>query len=377
MLRRVPDMEELMEMLECIEDTRQQSKVRYPIKEIVLIVFSCTLSNVDDWEDMEIWANHYIDLLREYLPFENGIPSHDTIQRVMGMINPEYIQQAYNKWTSMLEKEEKEKFKKIIAIDGKTMRSNKQNGSKPNHIVTAWNREDGYSLGQQKTDEKSNEIKAIPKLLEKINIKNSVVTIDAMGTQTDIAEKIKIKKGDYVLAVKENQKTLFEEISLYFDDTDHLKKIKEKGNYLRTSEKNHGSADVREYYQTNSINWLTNKEKWKGIKSIGMVIRTHNGVTERRYYISSLNPDIKTFSRAVRGHWSVESMHWQLDVTFKEDNNHTLDKIAAENQNIIRKWCLTALKQATFMNGKVKSMRQKRMVVSFSPIKYLDYVLSL
>ena len=109
-------MEELMEILECIEDTRQQSKVRYPIKEIVLIVFSCTLSNVDNWEDMEMWANHYIDLLREYLPFENGIPSHDTIQRVMGMIDPEYIQQAYNKWTSMLEKEEKEKFKKIIAI---------------------------------------------------------------------------------------------------------------------------------------------------------------------------------------------------------------------------------------------------------------------
>ena len=275
----------------------------------------------------------------------------------------------------MLEK--KEKFKKIIAIDGKTMRSNRQNGSKPNHIVTAWNGEDGYSLGQQKTDEKSNEIKAIPKLLEKINIKNSVVTIDAMGTQTAIAEKIKIKKGDYVLAVKENQKTLFEEILLYFNDEEHLKKIKDKGNYHRTSEKNHGSADVREYYQTNSINWLSNKEKWKGIKSIGMVIRTHNGVTERRYYISSLNPDIKTFSRAVRGHWSVESMHWQLDVTFKEDNNHTLDKIAAENQNIIRKWCLTALKQATFMNGKVKSMRQKRMVISFSPIKYLDYVLSI
>ena len=210
-----------------------------------------------------------------------------------------------------------------------------------------------------------------------INIKNSVITIDAMGTQTAIAEKIKIKKGDYVLAVKDNQKILFEEISLYFKDEEHLKKIMRKGNYLRTSEKNHGSADVREYYQTNSINWLSNKEKWKGIKSIGMVIRTHNGVTERRYYISSLNPDIEVFSRAVRGHWSVEAMHWQLDVTFKEDNNHTLDKIAAENQNIIRKWCLTALKQAVFMNGKVKSMRQKRMVVSFSPIKYLDYVLSL
>ena len=110
-------MEELMEMLECIEDKRQQSKIRYPIKEIVLIVFSCTLSNVDDWEDMEMWANHYIDLLREYLPYENGIPSHDTIQRVMSMIAPAYIQQAYNKWTSLLEKAEKEKWLKEYAKD--------------------------------------------------------------------------------------------------------------------------------------------------------------------------------------------------------------------------------------------------------------------
>lgn len=370
-------MEELMEMLECIEDNRQQSKVRYPIKEIVLIVFCCTLSNVDDWEDMEIWANHYIDLLREYLDYANGIPSHDTLQRVMGMIDPRFFQQAYGKWTALLEKNETEKLKKIIAIDGKTICGNKQNGSKPNHIVTAWSREDGFSLGQQRVDEKSNEITAIPELLENINIKGSVVTIDAMGTQTAIAEKIKDKKGDYVLAVKENQKTLFEDISLYFGDEGHLKKIKEKGFYYRTSEKNHGSADVREYYQTSSIGWLTGKEKWKGIKSIGMVIRTHNGVSERRYYISSLKPDIETFARAVRGHWSVEAMHWQLDVTFKEDRNHTLDKTAAENQNIIRKWCLTALRQAIFLNGKVKSMRQKRMVISFSPVKYLDYVLSL
>ncbi len=370
-------MEELMEMVECIKDKRQQSKVRYPIKEIVLIVFCCTLSNVDDWEDMEIWANHYIDLLREYLPYANGIPSHDTIQRVMGMIDPQFIQQAYNKWTSMLEKDEREKFKKIIAIDGKTMCGNKRKASKPNHIVTAWNREDGYSMGQTVVDEKSNEITAIPQLLDSINIKNSVVTIDAMGTQTAIAEKIESKKGDYVLAVKENQKTLYEDISLYFGDEEHLKKIKDKGNYHRTSEKNHGSADVREYYQTSSINWLTNKEKWKGIKSIGMVIRHHNGVSERRYYISSLKTDIELFSRAVRGHWSVEAMYWQLDVTFKEDRNLTLDKTAAENQNIIRKWCLTALKQAVFMGGKVKSMRQKRMVISFSPVKYLDYVLSL
>ena len=196
-------MEEVMEMLECIEDKRQQSKVRYPIKEIVLIVFSCTISNVDDWEDMEIWANHYIELLREYLPYEKGIPSHDTIQRVKGMIDPEYMQQAYNKWTETLEKEEKEKLKRIIAIDGKTMRGNTKNNEKPNHIVTAWNHEDEYSIRQQRVDETSNEITAIPKLLDKINIKKSVVTINAMGTQTAIAKKNKNKKD---LQIKVNRK---------------------------------------------------------------------------------------------------------------------------------------------------------------------------
>ena len=162
-----------------------------------------------------------------------------------------------------------------------------------------------------------------------------------MGTQTAIAEKINSKRGNDVLAVKENHKILFEEISLYFEDADHLKEIKTKGDDYHTSEKNHGSADVREYYQTSNIHWLNGSEKWKGLKSIGM----------------------------------VEAMHWQLDVTFKEDQNHTLNKTAAENQNIIRKWC--TLKQAVFMNGKVKSMRQKRMVVSFNPVKYLDDVLSL
>ena len=148
-------------------------------------------------------------------------------------------------------------------------------------------REDGYSLGQKTVEEKSNEIKAIPELIEKISIKNAVVTIDAMGTQKAIAEKIKSKRGEYVLAVKENQKILFEEISLYFQDADHLNKMKEKGNYVRTSEKNHGSADVREYYQTNNINWITNKEKWTGIKSIGVVIRSYKGVSEKRYYITT------------------------------------------------------------------------------------------
>lgn len=369
-------MEEFIKWIGCIEDNRQQSKIRYTVQEVVLIVFCSTLARVEDWEDREVWAEYYLDYLREYLPYENGIPSHDTMQRVMGMISTEYFQQAYNKWIEAFERGEGINLRKIVCIDGKTMRGNKKNDSKPNHIITAWSKDGGYSLGQKTVDEKSNEITAIPQLLDVMNIKGSIITIDAMGTQTAIAEKIKEKRSNYILAVKENQRSLYEDISLYFEDETHIKKIIEKGNYKKTVDKNHGMADVREYYQTTSISWLNGKEKWRGIKSIGMVVRTFNGVTERRYYISSLPCDAEEFANAVRGHWSVEAMHWQLDVTFREDANHTLNKTAAANMNIIRKWCLSMLKHVPFYKPNL-SMRKKMFIISLDPVKHLDYVMSL
>ena len=369
-------MEEFIEWIECIEDVRQQSKVRYPIKEIVLIVFCATLSGINEWEYMEIWAKENASYFKEYLEYKNGIPSHDTLERVMGIIAPEYLQQAYNKWIECIENGSDINLRKLVCIDGKTMRGNTQNGNKPNHIVTAWSHDGGYSLGQKTVDEKSNEITAIPKLLEVINIKKSVITIDAMGTQTAIAEKIKERHADYVLAVKENQKSLYEDIKLYFEDEEHLKKIIEKGGFYKTVEKNHGQSDTRKYYQTSSIGWLENKDKWKGIKAIGMAERTFNGVTDRRYYILSLITDPKEFAYFVRGHWSVETMHWHLDVNFKEDANHTINKTAAQNQNIIRKWCLSMLKHIEF-NKPNMSLRMKMKLISFNPAKYLDYVMSL
>ena len=228
------------------------------------------------------------------------------------------------------------------------MRSNKRKEGKPNHILTAWSREDGFSLGQKAVDEKSNEITAIPELLEKIRIKGQVVTIDAMGTQKEIAEKIRKKKGDYVLALKENQKTLYEDVRLFFCDEQEKEPLKQRGTYCKTIEKAHGQTEIREYYQTERIGWLSQKKEWEGLKSIGMeektIQRDGKEKKEYRYYISSLKEDEELFSRAVRGHWSVESMHWHLDVTFKEDANTTLDKQAAENLNIIRKWCISILK---------------------------------
>ena len=368
-------MEEFVKWIECIEDVRQQSKVMYTVQEIVLIVFSATLSGIYEWEDMELWAEQNISFLRDYLVYSNGTPSHDTIQRVMGMISTDYLQQAYNKWIEKVENGESENLRKLLCIDGKTIRGNKKGDSKPAHIVTAWCHDGGFSLGQKTVDEKSNEIKAIPDLLDVINVKGSIITIDAMGTQTAIAKKIREKHAHYVLAVKENQKSLFEDIKLYFEEKVHLEKIKSKGHYLKTIDKNHGQSDTREYYQTSAIGWLNSKERWAGIKTIGMVERTYNGIKERRYYISSLLCNIKDFAYAVRGHWSVESMHWHLDVLFKEDSNHTLDKTAAANQNIIRKWCLSILKHIQ-LHRRNLSIRQKQLIISLAPAKYLDYVLS-
>ena len=313
-------MNELLEWLEYIEDVRQERKVKHKLKDIIVIVLFATLANVDDWVEMEYFAHYNEEYLKRYIKLENGIPSHDTLCRVFGMLQPEILQQLYKKWQELLNRNEGEALKKIICIDGKTMRGNRSKESKANHIVTAWSKEDGFSLGQKVVDEKSNEITAIPELLEKINIKGQVVTIDAMGTQTAIVETIRRKRGEYVLALKGNQKILCEEVSLFLNDEEERKK-------------------------------------------------------EYRYYISSLKEDIELFSRSVRGHWSVESMHWHLDVTFKEDANKTIDKRAAENLNIIRKWCISILKMIEIFRPKL-SMKRKRFVISMNPAEFLEQVLA-
>ena len=371
-------MEQLLQWMEMIEDIRQQTKVRHSLKDILVIVLFATLANADTWEEIEDFAKNQEMYLRNYLELKNGIPSHDTICRVMGMIRTESLQQLQLKWQELLNTNEGERIKKIICIDGKTMRSNKCGERKANHIVSAWSREDGYCLGQKTVDEKSNEITAIPQVLDVIEIKGQIVTIDAMGTQTAIAGKIRERRADYVLALKRNQGTLYEDVKLFL--IEEKEELKKQGNYYRSIEKAHGQIEIREYYQSEEIKWLSQKKNWKGLKSVGMEEKTiqKDGKEEKeyRFYISSLKTDIELFHRAVRGHWAVESMHWQLDVTFREDANHTLDKIAAQNQNVIRKWCLSILKLLE-IRGKKMSMQRKRFNISMNPMKYLEEILEL
>jgi len=372
-------MEEILIFLDNIKDERQEWKVVHKLSDIVFIVLMAVLANADDWQEIEIFAKTNVDLLRRYVPLKNGIPSHDTMQRVMACICPETLQRLNQMWNELLNENDGEKLKKILCIDGKTMRGNGNKNQEALHVVSAWSKENGVCFGQKSSNSKGKEIPMIEDLLNTISVKNQIVTIDAIGTQSKITEKIKAGKGDYVLSVKGNQPSLYENITTYFADKEFVEKIRNTGAYYKTTEKAHGQIEIGEYFQTSDIKWLTDKEKWIGLKSIGMsktVCKSEKGESiEVRYFISSLKPDAELFSKAVRGHWAVESMHWHLDVTFREDHNQTLEKNAAENMNILRKWALSILKSLEL--DKKYSLKKKRFAIGCNFSKFVDRLMNL
>ena len=372
-------MKTILRRLEELEDPRQPWKVKHKLGDIIGIVLFATLGNANDWQEIAAFAQSHEDTLRKYFKLENGIPSHDTIQRVMGILSPKILQQLQVYWQEALNTNEGQKLIKILNIDGKTMRGSKREGTQALHIVSAWSKEDGICLGQVSTKEKSNEITAIPELLKMLNISKHIVTIDAMGTQRAIAQQIIEQKGQYVLAVKGNQGNLYKDLAEYFQIEEELEKMKKAGKYKLTKEKSRSQIESREYYQTEEIGWLGDKEKWSKLRSIGMVrtrIEKRGEIREeRRYYISSMGEGIEEFAKAVRGHWSIESMHWQLDVTFREDHNQTIDKRGNENLNIMRNWSLSILKLMDM--GKGCSIKTKRYMICCNPAKYLADILML
>jgi predicted transposase YbfD/YdcC len=262
-------MENVFKYLDKVMDHRQEIKVLHKIKDIILLVFFATLANANDWTEIEVFGKEHKDFLYKYLELPNGIPSHDTIQRVFSMLSPEYLQNFQKLWNEVLNSNEGEKIKKILSIDGKTQRGNGTKDQKANHIVSAVN-DSGFSVGEKRVDDKSNEITAIPELLDMLNVKGHIITIDAIGTQTEIAKKIRQKRADYVLALKGNQGTLHEDVKLYFADADMLAGCA----YTKTVEKARGGIETRKYWQTEDISWLTQKKNWAGLKSIAMTRNT-------------------------------------------------------------------------------------------------------
>lgn len=369
-----PNLKELLIYITQIEDKRQISKIKHKLNDIVVITLFAMLANIEYWEEIEEFGKMYFKALKRYLELPNGIPSHDTIQRVMATIESEVTEVLLRKWMDLKISGEDKKIRKILNIDGKFLNGMKNKNNKPLDIVSAYSKEDGICYSQVAAEGKGNEIEAILRLLDKISVKECIVTIDAIGTQKEIIKKIRKKKGYFCLQVKGNQKALKEDIEDYFADKGFRKKLKGEGMYSRKTEKQRGRLETREYYYTEEIEWFIKRNKeWKEVKGIGASILTteENGKKQeqKRYYITNITGGVEEFVRAVRGHWAIESYHWVLDVTFREDANKTLNKNAARNLNILRKLAISILEELPFR--KKFSRRIKRYIISLDVRRYL------
>lgn len=360
-----------------LHDMRQQGKVIHKLIDILFIAVAAFIAGSDDWDMVIIYAEQHKDWFSKYLDLHNGIPSVHTFRRVFRIIDPKQFEKCFILWTKEIARRSKGD---VIAIDGKTVRGAKDTGQEksPIHIVSAWCSQNSLCLGQVKTDEKSNEITAIPELLDLLYLKGSKITIDAMGTQKDIARKIiKEKEADYILAVKNNHPNLYKDIEDYFEFAlkENFKDMPYQ--FIRTAEKGHGRIEVREYYLATDISWLESRKEWEGLKAIGMVVSTRKEKdkesTEKRYFISSIT-NAGEFSDAVREHWGIESMHWVLDVAFKEDKSRIRKENEPENAATLRKMALNILKIDKAKDEKQQSYNAKRYKAAIN-VQYLEKVM--
>lgn len=366
----------LITILSKVPDDRQQAKVLHSLVDILFISIVATIAGADDWQCIEDFAEAKADWFRKFIPLANGVPSHDTIERIFKQIDPKIFLQCFMEWTQLIAKIVQNG---IIAIDGKTMRGSYDdvNGKKALHMVSAWFSENGITYGQIKTSEKSNEITAIPELIALLDLTGQIVTMDAMGTQKDIAEKIINKKGDYVLALKGNHPVLYEEVKQFFTEVQDPKfrELYSINTYTK-KEKGHGRIECREYYITSKLKWLDARKEWKQLTSIGMAVyhSEKDGVktSEARYFLCSIAADPEKFAYAVRRHWGIESMHWSLDVTFNEDSKRVRKDNAPENLALLHKFAFNVLK---LEKTRKRSLKGKRFIASLR-LDYLEKVLN-
>ena len=335
-------------------DTRYQPNVKHKIEDIILITLFAVLAKCNEWTEIESFAQKKEIWLRKYLELPNGIPSHDTIQRVISILNPHTLySDTINYLIDKINLITSNNTRDILSMDGKTSNGSRRNTGINKEAATVntmsvYSNNFGFSLIQDYISEKSNEIPMGPKLLGQLQLEDCIVTADALNTQVDTIKAILKGKADYVMPVKENQLLTYTEIKEYFDDKKLYDNAK-KENYKKTISKEHNAIITREYCMTDNINWMDKKEKWPGLKSIGIarniIEKENKTVIEDRYYIISFSNDIELFSKSVRTEWGVENnLHAPLDIIFKEDNNKTLDKNGAKNLGIIRRIALALLK---------------------------------
>lgn len=322
---------------------------------------------MDTWNEIADWAASKKQWLGTFLELPGGIPSHDTINRVFQMIEPEKFHDAFFRWASAVSG----KVKGVVAIDGKTARRSREEAGdiKPIHTVSAWAVESSLVLGQLCVDEKTNEIKTIPELLDILCLEGCIVTIDAMGTQKEIARKIMHKNADYILQVKGNQQTLMDDIREYFEKdvfTEKKDALEKAGRYYKDLCKEHGRIEKREYYVENDIEWLRQRHpEWEGLAGIGACVST---VTEKGNTVTAVNYAIYSrkgmtaaeYGKSGRSHWGIEnSLHWVLDIAFREDESRIRAGNAAENMNMARHIGVNLLKQEKSCKMGIASKRKK------------------
>lgn len=341
----------------------RESNKSHKLLDIITIAFCATIAGCEGWSQFEEFGRCKAEWFQTFLELPHGIPSNDTFARVFAAIDPVEFQTAFLSWVQAIQNLTRGE---IVAVDGKTLRRshNRQAGKKAIHMVSAWASDNHMVLGQMKTDAKSNEIKVIPELLRLLDIQGCIVTIDAMGCQKEIAEQIIDKQADYVLALKGNQGRLHEDLTLFFQDalpsgfrdTDHA--------YWESVDGDHGRIETRRYWTTADIHWLPDHSAWNGLRTAVMVQREREVAgevsRETSYYISSLHNDPQILARAIRQHWGIEnSLHWILDVTFREDDSRIRKDHAPENMAVLRHMALNMLKKENSRRTSIKTKRLK------------------
>jgi len=320
----LPSSRSILDHFSALRDHREQWRVLYPLREVLLLVLCATLSGMEDFVEIRLWGQHRLDFLRRFLPFAHGIPAHDTLNDVINGLDPELFKTCFATWVEALRDEAPD----IIAIDGKTSRRShaRSKGRAPLHMVSAWASRQRLVLGQEAVDAKSNEITAIPLLLERLELTGALVTIDAIGTQAAIAETIVARGGDYLLALKGNRPALFADVVAFFADPPTDMTLSAH----TTTDADHGRIEERRHSVCHNTQWLFSDRRYPDephFPHLAMIAMVENHVeregrksSERRYYLSSVKLDAQAFAAAVRAHWGIENrLHWVLDVVFHDD----------------------------------------------------------
>lgn len=355
----------LFEHLSKIEDPRVERTKRHKLIDILVIAVLATICAAESYPDIEEFGIDKEEWLRTFLELPNGIPSHDTFRRCFILIKMSEFQELFFSWMKGIAELS---LGEIVAIDGKQLKGSKRREQTINEglrMVSAWASHNSVVLGQVKTQEKSNEIRAIPELLRLLSLKGCIVTIDAMGCQREIVKQIVSQEADYLISLKGNQGNLHKDVADYFTWAEKIKFREIEFDYFETVEKGHGRIETRRCFATEDVDWLENKEDWSGLKSIVMVESMREVIgksrsCERRYFISSLAADAKESLRCVRGHWQIENrLHWVLDVAFREDSCQIKVENGAANMAILRHIALNLLNKEKSCKRSIKGKMLK------------------